>query len=270
MQYSMTLYKLGLKTSTGLLCLATSFPTLAQKPQTSTATSWKQVTLNVKGTSLANLCKVLSAQIGHGIIVDGVPLREQADVEFSGDGSKALDKVADVFDYSWTLGKSGVVLMRKRFTNPDEMPQFTRAEWRRVSRNVLSILSAFSFDHNAAHEQEYPVQLYHTFTPEQVQSLQSGKKLYFNQMPEAQQHLVQAWIYTGYFAPEYAAWQNLFDRLDVMHAGYIKQLESISKEPGKSGRQIKITRIDYYYRDVNGNDALELLGYKQNALEKQP
>jgi hypothetical protein len=69
-----------------------------------------------------------------------------ADLDFSGTLRQGLDRIAEVFDYSISIGKPAVVTMMKRFENPDDLPQLNAAEIRQTAVDMLKILPQVPYD----------------------------------------------------------------------------------------------------------------------------
>src|SRR5687768_6914649 len=54
--------------------------------------------------------------------------------------SAALSDLAERYDYTWELSRSGVVLFRKRFSDEHSRPEATHAELRESVRDMLSAI----------------------------------------------------------------------------------------------------------------------------------
>ena len=195
---------------------------LANPPQNRHSLS-APVVLNFRKVSLMDALKSLSDQIGRSILIDGEPRRRETTIDFSGDGSGALDRVADAFDCTWEEGKHDVILMRKRFSKPEDMPQFNRVEWLQVTRNVLDSLNTLNFDHDLHLQTVDATRLYRSLTNEQLQLLQGKQRLTLAQISVAQQELARQWIFNAFFADSYSKWQRLEENLRAMPTSRLEQ-----------------------------------------------
>src|SRR5579884_313347 len=205
-----------------LLCAC---PIFSQPSNLSPDWMAKPIALTVQRQSLSDITAILSAQLGLSIVADGEPLTRQADVELNGTAKEALDRVADIFDYTWMPLKSGVILMRKRFKNPDDYPQMNLEEMRQMAREIVAVLQALPFDPNPAHENAIITELFRSFTPAQVLLLRSGRVLRGSELSVQQLNLLQQAVLSSYFSEPCSAWTLLLAQLDSMPQSFLQMRE---------------------------------------------
>jgi hypothetical protein len=221
------------------LCVLLSFsarPTAAQqtapnanaekKPASDLET--RQVDLTLEDQPLAAIIAALSDQIGHGIVLDGRPLLSKASFRLHNSAKSALDQIAEGFDCSWKVGKSGAILMSKRFHQPGDLPQMHLKEMQKMAADLLTI-----WPENASNARmsSYPFAaapvapgnaLYRTLTREQHQILRSGSPLTFQDLSPEQKDLVRLGILTGAAGNSHDVWQGLNARLANMSQSYLQ------------------------------------------------
>ena len=203
-----------------------SKPLLARSQHLTNELLAGKVTLNVKAQSLADIVDTLATKLHCSILVDDDPLLGSADVQCDGTGKDALDKVTDVFDYTWETSPSGGVLMRKRFRNPIEHPQMNYAELKQMAHDAVAILGILHF--NPQYYQEtWPFilrELYESFTPEQrVIFTDETKSLTMPQLAPAQRSLVEKAIYCAAFQNQIRAWNTFANQLDALPNGWMQR-----------------------------------------------
>src|SRR5258708_4855765 len=156
------------------LCALASF---AQSEPVPSDLQQKQVHLSAKRQPFSAYIRELSKQIGRSILADDLPLLQQADMELHGTAKEALDRVSDRFDFTWALSKHGIILMRKRFRNPNEFPQINLPELKQTTKSVLSALWLIpdSMNSGAAGWAYAMKDLVSAFTPDQANALRDGK-----------------------------------------------------------------------------------------------
>ena len=159
--------------------------------------------------------KKFSEQTGRSFFIDGEALQKEADFDFDLKAKDVLDKIADAFDYSWSLSRHQVILLNKRFENPDELPQMRLREMRRMAKDILTFWPASSsearsrfypFDHRSIYAGNG---LYRTLTPDQLAFLQSGQRLDYEHLSPEQQHIVQLGINNEFLGITHDMWETL-------------------------------------------------------------
>jgi hypothetical protein len=150
------------------------------------------------------------------ILADGVPLLQEADIDFHGKLKDALDRIADLFDYSVTMRKSGAVSMMKRFTNPEDRPQLNPAEVRRTASDMLTILPTLPYD-----LEQPPLwarlirrELAPRLTPEQIDAMKQGKKIIPTDLPPNLQRTLAEIVLIRAYGDARSMWERIYRQLD--------------------------------------------------------
>lgn len=122
-------------------CLSLSIRLVAQAQDTTWRT--KRIALHCSNATMQQALEQLAAQAGISILADGIPNAKRLNIETQATAENTLTQIADTFDYSWTLSKTGFVLMQKRFTDEHERPEVVPDEMRAATRNILSLMQPF-------------------------------------------------------------------------------------------------------------------------------
>ncbi len=130
----------------GILCLTAcicSFLSFFVLPSRAQQNTWQQQSIDIrcKDSSLEQAIEQLAAQINISVVVDGLPLSKSFTLETRMPAGQALTQIATAFDCSWSMSKSGILLLRRRFTDEHERPQILPAEMRPFLHNLLSLIS---------------------------------------------------------------------------------------------------------------------------------
>ncbi len=171
----------------------------------------KQTVLRLRKQPLRDAVRLISASAGISILVDGSPLRDSKDIDFTGPAQDGLDRVADEFDYTWTVSKSGIVLMTKRFSDDSERPQANAIELGQSARDIVRAMRALPIlDRSLA---ECFGLLAGAFTPGQAGWLERGGFLRIGDFAPAQRQLAVKAISTNMLRGSLEAWQRLVHQL---------------------------------------------------------
>jgi hypothetical protein len=170
---------------------------------------------------LEQILEMIRKTGGINIVVDGEPVRTKADFDLSGTLQDALDRVADTFDYNWTVTKSGVVLMTKRFKDPEEHPQANLPEMRQMAKDILDALSLATHDTDDQAWSKQLETLAHSFTPAQFQALHAGQRLHGSDLAPDQLSLLRQATWSTFTYPR-QVWEELSAKLDAMPDSYIE------------------------------------------------
>ena len=167
----------------------------------------RMVSLSFEHAPMSAAIADLAKQSGHNIVVNDEPRDNQADLEFKGSTKDALDKVAEAYDYTWKLGKSGAILMTKRFSRQMEYPPLNAQELNQTARDILAILQSFNFDlEKNQDENALGLAVYESLTPEQTATLRAGKTLHASQLSDAQKQRVAQAILGGVLSNRWYKW----------------------------------------------------------------
>jgi hypothetical protein len=203
----------------GTLILACSFllsvlrPSLAQAAPTLPKAFEQHVKLDVVKMSMDDILEAITKQAHISILVDDEPMLKQADIAVDASLNDTLDKVADTFDYSWHVSKAGVVLMSKRFKNPNERPQMNMPEMLEMTRNIVRALTLVDYNRDEAQANEAVKRLFQTLTPVQMNALGAGTKLHGTDLAPDQRAAIEQAILTRTFAPPLKLWEDTISRL---------------------------------------------------------
>jgi len=194
----------------GSMLLTTSCIAQAAPPSQTTP-KWqdKQIHFVVTRQPFGAILSELSRQIGTSIMADDEPLVKAASFDIEGSAKAALDKIANTFDYSWQTSKSGMVLMSKRFDNPQEIPQMHLLELQQMVKQSLEALSFIKCDSTFDWWSFKCKTLYDLMTPEQKQYLQTGKALGYAEWTPEQRDLVWQMTLNRRFSGFLTGWNDL-------------------------------------------------------------
>ena len=106
----------------------------------------KHLKFTAEQKSMSDMIASLSEQLGCSIVADDTPMKKQADVDIEGTGKEVLDRVAETFDYAWTLNRQGIITMHKAFKDPGDAPQTNLPEMRKMAQQAIAALNAFPVD----------------------------------------------------------------------------------------------------------------------------
>ena len=186
----------------------------AQPSQSISPLPTASISVKFIGVPFSKILSVLSKQFKLNILTDGTPVLNQAEIEMTGSPKEVLDRIADVFDFRWSLSKHGVILFTKRFKNPDEHPQMHLQEMQHMVQDILSFWPRRPGDIKGS---IYPLNaLYRTFSPEQLQRLQNGQALSLDQLDEQQRSLVQLALQNNLMRNSRDVWEKTSAELGGM------------------------------------------------------
>lgn len=182
----------------------------------------RRVVIQIKDATMAALLEAISAQTGVSIMTDGAPRRASAELNYSGIADEALHRVADLFDYKWRVSSAGVILMTKRFSDPDERPQVNLPEMRRVSQEIMRLLDFLPYDREPHSEGRTLTALMNALEPGQVERMKAGSLLKVGTLSPRQRALVEAAVLTNTLAPTYQAWFKLYQQLTNLNQSWLQ------------------------------------------------
>lgn len=150
------------------------------------------------------------------LLADDRPLTNKHDVHVHGTLKEALDQIADLYDYTWTLAaRDGeTVLFRKRFRSPEERPQLHESALIQMAKDVCSCLSMPLYVPGQEGEHRMLLWvLYHSFDEAQTQRLFAGKTLALDTLRPGQSLLLRQTIYNWSMKGMTDGWLHLRSRL---------------------------------------------------------
>jgi len=134
----------------------------------------RPVTISVRQKGLVEILENLAITANIDVVTDGVPDRLAANVSVQGTVREALDQITAGFDCGWSVTKSGVVLIARRFTDPAEHPQIHLKEMQRMMRDIHSTLGLVPPEALQLGFVSLLNQIAHSFTPEQAAASANG------------------------------------------------------------------------------------------------
>ena len=176
----------------------------------------KRVKFAAKLIAMSDMIAILSEKSGCSIVVDDEPLRKLGDIDIDGTVQEALDRIAQTFDYTWTLSKQGVVLMSKAFNNPKEIPQMNLPEMRQMARTAIAALNSFPCDLDRMICYTQANLLFKSFSKEQAANLQQGVHLRLKDLTPDQAVLLQRLVTNEVLAGALTQWKTLLAGLDAV------------------------------------------------------
>ncbi len=223
------------------LCFGVS-PVTAQETKPLPKAYEQKVQLRLGAVPLSAYVATIASSAHVNILVDGEPALLKADLDFDGSVKQAIYKLADVFDYTWTVAKSGCVLMSKRFKSLDERPQATLPEMTRMARDVVSALTSVDYDKDSNHWNQLIVQIGRSLTPAQYQLLTTKMGLHGSDLNPDQLHQLQQAMLFSTLNNQLQMWQTMLSNLVGMDASAL----STRKHPVVPG-DIYNRIFDYIY-----------------------
>lgn len=226
----------------------------------------KPIKFVIDKRSFAAILTALSRQIGKNIVVDDEPLLKSAAFNIDGTTKDVLDKVAATFDYSWTLSRSGVIMLTKRFQSPDEVPQMNLPELRQMVKQSLAALSNVQCD---TQEDWWCFQcktLFELFSSQQQQDLKAGQSIGYADWTAEQRTLTRQMVVNRRFAGILRGWKYI----DMMLSGFSRaavQMQRYRVIDGNyvpaSGKQKGSPWLCYLYPQTDKEELWMMYGLQQ-------
>lgn len=216
----------------GFLVISTCRAAFPQS--TSNQDLWKQqsITLSVKHQSLASIVEILADKLGKSLLVEGEPMRQNLDISNTGTAESILNQVADAFDYSWYVSKSGILLFQKRFHNRNEYPQFVVPELNESIADMFAAMRSLSeFADLSMSIQEQMISIARSLSPQQLEFLKQGGKLRIGIMSEEQRTNAEKAIYTHMFRNVGRDFKSLEEELAGLKTSVLQNDVSVLTNP---------------------------------------
>jgi hypothetical protein len=229
------------------------------------------IKLQGKAVTFAGGIRTLSDQTGLPMMADGEPDLKSCDFDLATAAKEALDKFCDKFDYYWTESKQGTILLRKRFRNPDELPQMHIAEMRQMTRDIVRVLTVLRYDRNPDHVTDIMRQLYANLTADQLNALRARRRVFYRDLSAQQHALIEQAILTHSLAINLDNWVTLNDQFlsipNVSLRGNIPQ-NRLLDQASSSAPYSLLFRYSRYPPSKGANGGVLLLK-RDVALEAQ-
>ena len=212
------------------LCLLASLFLLAlpvlctaqHKPLLATDLNSKLIKVDVKAATLDTMVALLSKQLNVSIFVDDRPIHAPIGFSMETTARKALNRIANAYDYEWRLTKSGSILLYKRFKSPQEFPQSDYAEWLQVSKDALRVLGETEHDFSFTSSNTILHSFVSNLSYEQGNELRNGKRLPATALDEKSASYLREYMYVRAFEVTVLEWQGLRDILLQMPQNALK------------------------------------------------
>jgi hypothetical protein len=248
--------------SVGLLCLLCALVAggrtdAQEKRPTLPAHFTAYVAAKYHQQSLQQIVTALDRQSGLNILIDGEPLAPMADVEVDGTLEEALNKIADVFDYNWKVGKGGIVLFNKRFRNRDDAPQASVVELMHLVNNMNAIFGLVHVDPEPGLWLTHLNQLGESLTETQRASLLTGKRMPAKDLrPEQLLHLRTA-VLNNTFGDAMLSWADLAAHLRTFGASYLVATPDLQRDPEHP--DVPLYTYQIFWHDPDGSLSSEFI-----------
>lgn len=226
-----------------LLLLKPQLCSAQQQPMTAASLDEQVIKIDVKSASLDTMITLLGQKLHAGVVVDDRPHHVFSDFLMETTPRKALDRIADAFDYSWKLSRSGMVMFYKRFKDPTEFPQMDLAEWQQMAKDAIAVIGADTHDFSPGAHEATMRSFVGGLSRVNVHTLLAGKPVDVSDLEEGQLVPLREYMY-----------QRAFERIV---GGWISLRKALSQLPG-SALQMRMQ-----------GDPLDLLASQQEHRKQQ-
>lgn len=226
----------------------------------------KMVTIRGTKLSFADALAQVGKQTGHSVIADDQPHLQSAELDLHGTAVQALDRIADIFDYTWMVSKKGVILLTKRFKTKLEYPQVDPPELYAAIKDGLTAIKTISDLDEVISSDEWMDRIYQEFTPEQKVLLKTGAVQPASMLSTHQAQLIDQAALHIYFAGVIGTWKFLALQFEKMPRaffqlrdlpGFYVRRGDIQMQPGlPTGRQVDYVLVLDGKEDLLGFDWL--------------
>ena len=154
------------------LCMAQNRP--APLPFVEHAFLKRAVQIYARQTTFPDAIAKLSTTAGISVMTDGVPDKAKADLDVTGTVRQALDAICAAFDCRWSVSKTGIVMLSRRFADPAERPQVHLLEMQRMLRDIRAALDVVPPEIVGAKYGKLLERLADSFSDEQLAASKAG------------------------------------------------------------------------------------------------
>lgn len=221
-------------------------------PQLGTQMSKEAFHIKIVNASLPDVLAEIHNRTALNFAVDGVPAKTGIMIDVSGTADLVLDSLSQSFGYSWTRSKTGVILLRKNFTDPNDVPQLNLLEWQRSAQDVDRILSGFPGPFDSNQLVALANQFYTSLTPEQKLDLSNRRAKDSMQYSNTQlSPLLQLCIAAKLSHPQ-QLWRAFNLLLTALPASSLQiETSRISKDGDES--VVELSALNLYISGPSGN-----------------
>jgi hypothetical protein len=210
--------------STGNNTTATSLGATAANPRTAAYLAATRFAFDSDAASLEDVLTAIHRQCKLDLLADDTPRVDRQAVHLHGSLEAALNKVCDLYDYTFAASAARLpaVLLRKRFRDPVDIPQLHEKAVRQMAEDVCACLSSPLYQPG---EEGEPIGLlwilFHTLNEDQMARLMAGGHLQFGALHPSQALLVKQTIYSVAFQSMTQAWIALRNRMRELDRSYL-------------------------------------------------
>lgn len=239
-----------------------------QRPRAAPDLARRVVSVKFDKAAFSDILATITQQVGCNILVDGQPIRATASFAFDGAASSCLDRVSDEFDLTWTISRSGIILMQKRFHDPHELPQVPVGEMRETARDILRLMRGIPGADRGDLQDPLFKTLGASLTPDQKARLLKPEAVPITDLFPAQRSIVYEAIVNIVCAHTYRAWRRLSEELDGLPRSFVTRARFGAEGPMPSSR-ITVEALQLGRLAPNGRPYLtELFGHELNGGSK--
>ena len=178
-----------------------------------------KVALKSSDASIAQMLdRLIPSRSSLNYVVEDLPSKTKGSLTFQGSLKDALDRVADLFDYTWRVRKGIFIVFEKRFDDPNEHPQLILPELLTIARGMNAVLTGIPYQSKSFFYSADIRAFYHSLTPEQVSRLERKESLAIGELSDVQSGLMLTALYSSAYHPLIHAWQDLELQLASMPA----------------------------------------------------
>jgi hypothetical protein len=220
----------------------------AKRPAVPRILTDTKTNLQLTDASLSQMLdKVIPASSPLSYVVEDLPIKATADLAYHGPLIDALDRIADLFDYTWRVRKGACIVFEKRFANLDEHPQLILPELLRIARDMNTTLKGIPYQSGVANDGFNIRAFYLLLTPQQVSRLERKESLGAKDLSVTQRNLMVTALYSSQYQSTVTGWQDLEAQLAAMPKSALTLTQSgrygdlTLQYPSKDGRPVRKT-----------------------------
>ena len=220
----------------------------------------------------------LATQIKLPFYADGEPKLLFSDIDLKTNAKEALNKFCDTFDYYWVVSKQNAILLKKRFRNPEELPQMHFREIFKMTEDVLKSLTSLEYDVVKSNKEDIFNTLYSSLSKRQLQYFQSRKlasdvkEIAYNDLSKEQKILVEQAILSHSLLDSVEHWRKLSYQMQSVPSVYLFAT-STQRQPGIISlsspllTSLRFTNTRYYASDPNHGNTILIQSYLRKELK---
>jgi hypothetical protein len=209
----------------------------AQKPKASaikaSAILEQKCQVNLEDSTFSEVLRALRKAGNVSFVVDGEPSLQKTHFQVAGTVKQALEKLAATYDCAWKLEVSGIVLLQRHFSRPEELPQAPLIEMKQMADDIVAALRTVPVDTTPQNKFKPLNHFVSTLTQTQVTRLRNGQRLGQDSLFPMQLSLLEVAFATNAYGPPTFVWENLQGLFDAMPASSIQSRQQTLATPDK-------------------------------------